>query len=138
MKLEDRLRGVLRRKGYAITTEETYVGWYRRFVRYFRMRHPLEMGTREVEEFLTHLAAELHVAAATQNQALNALVFLYREVLEVELKSLDALRAKRKKYLPVVLTTEETKRLLEGLRGEEWLMGACYMGVAFGWRSVWL
>ena len=102
-KLEDRLRGTLRVKGLALTTEETYVGWYRRYVKYSGMRHPQEMGAREVEAFLTHLAAELNVAAATQNQALNALVFLYKEVLKLELGPLDALRAKRKKYLPVVL-----------------------------------
>ena len=128
VKLEDRLRGALRVKGLAITTEETYVGWYRRYVKYFQMRHPQEMGAREVEEFLTHLAAELNVAGATQNQALNALVFLYKEVLKLELGPLDALRAKRKKYLPVVLTMEEVKRLMEGLRGQEWLMGALLYG----------
>ena len=128
VKLEDRLRGALRVKGLAITTEETYVGWYRRYVKYFQMRHPQEMGAREVEEFLTHLAAELNVAAATQNQALNALVFLYKEVLKLDLGPLDALRAKRKKYLPVVLTMEEVKRLMEGLRGQEWLMGALLYG----------
>jgi integron integrase len=128
VKLEDRLRGVLRVKGLALTTEETYVGWYRRYVKYSGMRHPQEMGAREVEEFLTHLAAELNVSPATQNQALNALVFLYREVLKLDVGPLDALRAKRKKYLPVVLTTEEIKRLMEGLRGEDWLRGALLYG----------
>ena len=128
VKLEDRLRGALRVKVLAITTEETYVGWSRRYVKYFQMRHPQEMGAREVEEFLTHLAAELNVAGATQNQALNALVFLYKEVLKLDLGPLDALRAKRKKYLPVVLTMEEVKRLMEGLRGQEWLMGALLYG----------
>lgn len=127
-KLEDRLRGTLRMKGLAITTEESYVGWYRRFVRYSGMRHPQEMGAREVETFLTHLAAELNVAAGTQNQALNALVFLYREVLKMDLGPLDALRAKRREYLPVVLTVDEVKRLMEGLRGEDWLRGSLLYG----------
>ena len=128
VKLEDRLRGTLRVKGLALTTEETYVGWYRRYVKWAGMRHPQEMGAREVEGFLTHLAAELNVAAATQNQALNALVFLYKEVLKLELGPLDALRAKRKKYLPVVLTMEEVKRLMGGLQGEDWLRGALLYG----------
>ena len=92
-------------------------------VKWAGMRHPQELGAREVEGFPTHLAAELNVAAATQNQALNALVFLYKEVLKMDLGPLDALRAKRKKYLPVVLTMEEVKRLMEGLRGEDWLRG---------------
>ena len=128
VKLEDRLRGTLRVKGLALTTEETYVGWYRRYVNWAGMRHPQEMGAREVEAFLTHLAAELNVAAATQNQALNALVLLYKEVLKLELGPLDALRAKRKKYLPVVLTMEEVKRLMGGLQGEDWLRGALLYG----------
>ena len=122
MKLEDRLRAVIRARGYAYTTEETYVGWYRRYVLHHRKRHPGEMGAREVEEFLTWLAAEQGVSAKTQNQALNALVFLYKEVLEQPLGALDALRAKEKKYLPVVLTQDEVKRLLGGLKGEEWLL----------------
>lgn len=128
VKLEDQLRGAVRLKGYAYTTEETYVGWYRRYVRHFQKKHPREMGAREVEAFLTYLAAELNVAAATQNQALNALVFLYKEVLKMDLGPVDALRAKRKKQLPVVLTNDEMKRLLAGLTGVEWLMAGLLYG----------
>ena len=122
MRLEDRLRARVRAKGYALTTEEAYAGWYRRFVLHHGKRHPEEMGEAEVEAFLTWLAAEREVAAVTQNQALNALVFLYREVLGKPLSGLDALRAKEKKYVPVVLTQEEVKRLLDGMDGVEWLM----------------
>lgn len=130
VKLEDRLRAAIRVKGYALTTEEAYAGWYRRFVRYHGLRHPAEMGAAEIREFLTWLAADRMVSASTQNQALNALVFLYRVVLEMDFEpgALEVLRAKRKQYLPVVLTPEEVKRLLSGLRGEEWLMGALLYG----------
>lgn len=117
-KLEHRLRRVLRRKQYSLKTEEAYVGWYRRYVLWHGKRHPETMGAREVEDFLTHLAADLKVAAATQNQALNALLFLYREVLELELAGIDAQRAKVSRRLPVVLTREETGRLLRGVEGE--------------------
>lgn len=127
-KLEDRLRAAVRVKGYAYTTEETYVGWYRRYVLHFKKRHPGEMGAREVEAFLTYLAAERNLAASTQNQAPNALVFLYKEVLRMPLDTLQALRAKEKTYLPVVLTVEEVKRLLEGLSGQEWLMAGLLYG----------
>ena len=117
-KLEDRLRGVLRRKHYSMKTEESYVGWYRRYVIWHGKRHPAEMGAREVESFLTHLAVTRKVAGVTQNQAMNALVFLYREVLDLKLEGIDALRAKHEKHLPVVLTKEEAGRLLRGVEGD--------------------
>jgi site-specific recombinase XerD len=81
------------------------------------MRHPAEMGTEEVAAFLTNLAVNKNLTASSQNQALNALVFLYREVLKMELEGLDAVRAKRSKYLPVVLTQDEVKTLLAGVKG---------------------
>ena len=104
-KLEDKLRGVLRLKQYSPRTEETYIQWYKRFVLFQaqatgRMRHPAEMGTEEVAAFLTNLAVNKNLTASSQNQALNALVFLYREVLKMQLEGLDAVRAKRSKYLP--------------------------------------
>ena len=82
-------------------TEETYVQWYLRYVRYHGLRHPAEMGAKEVEAFLTHLAVERGVGRATQNQALNALIFLYRHVLEKDLGEIAALRAPERKRLPV-------------------------------------
>lgn len=122
MKLEDQLREVLRRKHYSRRTEENYVGWYRRFVLWHKGRagqavHPAEMGAAEVEAFLTHLAVNRGVSAVTQNQALNAVLFLYREVLQQELEEISAQRAKHHKRLPVVLTQEEVKSLLAGVRG---------------------
>lgn len=115
-KLEERLRGVTRLKQYSKRTEECYVQWYKRYVLFHaqvsgRMKHPQEMGTEEVTAFLTNLAVNKNLAAASQNQALNALVFLYRKVLKMELEGIDAVRAKRPKHLPVVLTQEEMKLL---------------------------
>lgn len=121
-KLEDKLRGVLRLKQYSPRTEETYIQWHKRYVLFQAqasgmMRHPAEMGTEEVAAFLTNLAVNKNLTASSQNQALNALVFLYREVLKMELEGLDEVRAKRSKYLPVVLTHEEVKTLLAGPKG---------------------
>lgn len=118
MKLEDQLRAVLPLKHYSLKTEESYVGWYRRFVLWHGKRHPVEMGAPEVEAFLTHLAVNLSVAATTQNQALNALVFFYREVLKMELEGIAASRAKHSKRLPVVLTQEETTVLMKAMAGD--------------------
>jgi hypothetical protein len=92
MKLEDQLRAVLRFKHYSIRTEECYVGWYRQYVRFHGLRHPGELGGVEVEAFLTHLAVVRKLVAATQNQALNALVFLYRQVLEKEFEGVLVLQ----------------------------------------------
>ena len=122
MKLEDQLRGAIRLKHFSMKTEETYVGWYRRFVLWHGKRHPGEMGAGEVEAFLTHLAVNRGVGAVSQNQALNALVFLYREVLKVELAGIDAKRAKHSRRLPVVVTTGEVGALLNGVTGEAGLV----------------
>jgi hypothetical protein len=84
-KLLDKVRGVIRLKHYSIRTEETYVQWIRRFILFHHKRNPKDMGEEEVGEFLTHLAVNERVAAATQNQALNAIVFLYREILKRDL-----------------------------------------------------
>ena len=122
IKLEDQLRGAIRLKHFSIKTEETYVGWYRRFVLWHGKRHPQEMGAAEVEAFLTHLAVNRGVAAVSQNQALNALIFLYREVLKRELAGIDAKRAKHSPRLPIVLTTGEIGGLLKGVKGEAGLV----------------
>ncbi len=99
------------------------MGWYRRFVLWHKERagqaiHPADMGAAEVEAFLTHLAVNRGVGAVTQNQALNAVLFLYREVLKLELEGINAQRAKHHKRLPVVLTQEEVKALLAGVKGD--------------------
>ncbi len=116
--LEGQLRGVLRKLHYAHKTEESYVGWYRRYVLWHGKKHPRDLGTAEVTAFLTHLAVNRNVSAGTQNQALNAIVFLYRQVLEIELEGIDAERAKRTKRLPVVLTQSEVGQLLKCLSGD--------------------
>ena len=112
-KLLDRVRSRLRLKHYSIRTEAAYVGWIRRFIHFHGKRHPAEMGKIEVEAFLSALAVEHDVSAATQNQALSALLFLYKEVLEIELPWLDDVtRAKKPARLPTVLTVAETGDVL--------------------------
>jgi integron integrase len=117
MKLADQLRAAIRVRQYSLRTEQTYVDWLVRFVRFHGMRHPQELGDAEVSAFLTDLAARLDVSASTQNQALNALVFLYKHVLNKPLGELHAMRARRKEHLPVVLTPDETKRILGAMAG---------------------
>ena len=113
-RLLDQVRDKIRLKHYSIRTEQAYTDWVKRFVLYHKKRHPKEMGAQEVEQFLTHLAVNGNVAASTQNQAKSALLFLYRDVLGVELPWLDAVeQAKTGKRLPVVLTVQESTRLLD-------------------------
>jgi len=107
----------LRVRHYSPRTEECYVDWSTRYIRFHGLRHPKDMGAPEIECFLTDLAVQGHVAASTQNQALNALVFLYTQVLGLELGRLDAVRAKRPKHLPVVLSAEEVGRVLNAITG---------------------
>lgn len=90
--IESKLREELRKRGRAYRTEETYVGWYFRFVRFHQLRHPESMGVAEVEAFLTYLAMEREVAASTQGQAFHSLLFLYKEVLGIELKGIQAVK----------------------------------------------
>jgi site-specific recombinase XerD len=112
------VRDAIRRRHYSLRTEDSYVQWIRRFIYFSGKRHPREMGTAEVTAFLSHLARERNVAASTQNQALSALLFLYREVLQAPLPWLDELeRAQRPARLPTVLTREEVRRLLQRMRG---------------------
>jgi len=128
-RLLDQVRGKIRLKHYSIRTEEAYVDWIKRFVLHFDKRHPSEMGAREVEAFLTHLAVQGRVAASTQNQAKSALLFLYREVLEHDLPWLeDVERAKAPKRLPVVLTQEEAQTVLSRLKGTHWLVAGLLYG----------
>lgn len=115
-KLLDRMRQAIRVKHYSLATERTYVHWAKRFIYFHQKRHPAEMGAAEVEAFLSALATELAVSASTQNQAMHALLFLYRDVLAINLPWLDGItRAKIAKRLPVVLTIAETQALLRWL-----------------------
>jgi len=116
-KLLDQVRDAIRLKHYSYRTEQAYIGWIRRYILFHDKRHPKDMGGVEVEAFLTHLAVEGRVSASTQNQALNALLFLYRNVLNQELGKLDAVRAKRSKYLPAVLTRDEVRAILQNMSG---------------------
>ena len=128
-RLLDRVRATLRAKHYSPRTEEAYVGWIRRFIRFHGMRHPKGMGEPEVAAFLTHLAVEGHVSASTQNQAVSALVFLYRDVLDVQLGWLgDLIRAKRPIRLPVVLTRAEVRSVLAHLSGDKWVVAELLYG----------
>lgn len=112
-KLLDQVRDKIRFKHYSLSTEKTYIAWIKQFILYHQKRHPLEMGALEVEAFLTHLATQRHVSSSTQNQALSAILFLYREVLAVDLPWLDNFeRSKKPRRLPVVLTTQEIQALL--------------------------
>jgi len=128
-RLLDQVRQVIITKHYSPKTEKAYTSWIRRFVIFHGTRHPKELGAPEVSAFLTHLANERKVSASTQNQALSALIFLYREVLGRELPWLeDMVRAKRPGRLPTVLTVEETKALLACMHGVTWLVAALMYG----------
>ena len=128
-KLLDQVRARLRTKHYSIRTENQYVFWIRRFILFHDKRHPRELGAREVEAFLSDLAVNGRVAASTQNQALSALLFLYREVLEVDLPWLENLtRAKPSQRLPVVLTPAEVRAVLERMEGVYGLMARLLYG----------
>jgi integrase len=128
-RLIDRLRGAIRSRGYSRRTEKTYWYWIRYFIHFNGKRHPAEMGAAEVTAFLSWLATERNVAAATQNQALSALLFLYKHVLGQDLPWLgDMVHAKRPVRLPVVLTEGEVARLLDHVEGGARLMVALLYG----------
>jgi integrase len=112
-KLLDRTRRVLRRMHYAYRAEQSYLAWIKRFILFHGKHHPTHMGRAEIEAFLTHLAVKEMVAASSQNQALNALLFLYRYVLDHSIDfPLSSVRARRPKRVPTVLSREEVLRLL--------------------------
>ena len=128
-KLLDQVRGKIRLKHYSLRTEQAYADWIKRYILFHGKRHPKEMGAAEVEAFLTHLAVAGKVAASTQNQAKSALLFLYKEVLGVELPWLDNVEpAKAPKRLPVVLTRDEVQAVLSRLEGTHWLIVSLLYG----------
>lgn len=129
IRLLDRVRNAIRVRQYSMATEKAYVGWIRRFILFHRKRHPGEMGKQEVEAFLTHLAVNRSVSPSTQNQALQAILFLYLQVLEVELPWLDdVIRAKPKRRVPVVLSRSETKKLLKNIYPSQHLPASLMYG----------
>lgn len=127
-KLLDRMRDCLRTQHYSLRTEQAYVDWARRFILFHQKRHPKDMGVPEVEAFLTYLAVERKVAASTQNQALSALLFLYREVLRQPLADVDAVRARQPERVPTVLTKDEVARVLSAMSGPTQLMAKLLYG----------
>ena len=127
-KLLEQVSAKLRVLHYSIRTEEAYLDWIRRFILFHNKRHPSVMGAPEIESFLTDLAVNCHVAASTQNQAFSALLFLYRNVLEIELPNLNALRAQRPERIPVVLAPAEVRTLLAELDGIELLQAEILYG----------
>jgi len=127
-KLLDQMRDVLQTQHYSIRTEDAYVDWAKRFILFHQKRHPKEMGRVEIEAFLTHLAVDRHVAASTQNQALSALLFLYKKVLRQEVGSVDAVRARKPKRLPTVLTKTEALRVLNAMVGVPQVMAKLLYG----------
>lgn len=134
-RLIERMREAIRSRNYSRRTEKTYWYWVRYFIHFHGKRHPAEMGADEVSRFLTWLATERNVAAATQNQALHALLFLYKQVLGIDLPWLQGVtQAKRPARLPTVLTEEEVARLLANMDGTAWLMAALLYGA--GLRQI--
>jgi integron integrase len=128
-KLLDQVRDIIRRRHYSFRTEQAYVDWIRRFILYHHKRHPRDMAEEEVTEFLTHLARDRNVAASTQNQALSALLFLYKDVLKQEigwLKNVE--RARRPAKMPVVLSHTELKRVFAHMHGVPKLMAGLLYG----------
>ena len=128
-RLRDQVRAVIRVNRYSIRTEKSYWYWIRFFIRFHQLKHPKDMGPKEVNEFLTWLAVKRNVAAATQAQALNALVFLYSKVLDTPLGEIGSvIRSKKPKRLPVVLSHEEAMRIIESLKGIYRLLASLMYG----------
>ena len=118
-KLLDIVRDKIRLIHYSISTERTYIHWIKHYIFFHNKKHPIEMGKIQIEEFLTYLAVEKHVAPTTQNQAFSAILFLYKEVLGVDLtnENIQALRAQERKHIPVVLTKDEVSKVIENIEG---------------------
>ena len=128
-RLLDQVRDRLRLKNYAYRTEKSYLYWIKQYILFHNKRHPNELGGLEIEQFLTHLAVEKTVAASTQNQALSALIFLYREVLDLPLElTFQSVQARRPKHLPTVLSKTEVERVLRQMSGETLLMAQLLYG----------
>jgi len=129
MKLLDKVRVRIRLKGYSIRTEKSYVSWIKRFIIFHDKRHPSELGRSEIEEFLSHLVMELNVASSTQNQAFNAILFLYKQVLNSEMPdNINACRSKKPEKLPTVLSRDETMRIVRSMTGTHQLMAKLLYG----------
>jgi integron integrase len=128
-KLMESVRRTIQLNHYSFETEKSYSKWIKRFILFHGKRHPLELGAAEIEQYLSHLASERHVAASTQNQALSALLFLYQKVLDQNLPWLDDIvRAKRPLRVPVVLTRNEVAKILDAMHDQHWLAASLLYG----------
>ena len=128
-RLLDQVRSVIRARHYSRRTESAYLSWIKQYILYNEKRHPMEMGADEVGRFLSYLATERNVAASTQNQALNAILFLYRNVLKIDMGILEnVVRAKKPKRLPVVLNRTEVLKVLDGINGTPRLVASLLYG----------
>ena len=129
IRLLDQLRHQIRLRHYSYRTEQCYVGWVQRYIHYHGLKHPSGLGAADVERFLTHLAVDRKVAASTQAQALSSVLFLYKQVLNVDLPWLDnVVRASRPRRLPVVLTQAEARAVIAQLQGTAWLIVSLLYG----------
>ena len=128
-RLLDQVRDRIRMKHYSIRTEQAYASWIKRFILFHNKKHPKDMGKQEIESFLTHLALDLNVASSTQNQAFNAILFLYNQVLHQPLEdTISAVRAKKPRRLPTVMTNDEALAVLSALSGIHQLMAKLLYG----------
>ncbi|HEY5604358.1 MAG TPA: phage integrase N-terminal SAM-like domain-containing protein [Gammaproteobacteria bacterium] len=123
-----KIRQAIQVRHYSIRTGQSYITWIKQFIHFHGNRHPDTLGEKEIEQFLTHLACERNVTPSTQNVALNAILFMYRQVLDRELEKLSFNRASKPARLPVVLTTDEVVRVLNNLEGNAWLMANLLYG----------
>ena len=129
VKLLDKVRQCIRLKGYSIRTEKSYVSWIKRFILFHGKRHPQEMGKPEIEAFLSHLVMKRNVASSTQNQAFNAILFLYKYALDIDMpEDINALRSKKPVRVPTVMTREETLKLIAMMSGTHQLMAKLIYG----------
>jgi len=129
MKLLDQVRNVIQKKHYSLRTEQAYVDWIKRYIFFHNKRHPKDMGAPEIATFISHLATERKVAASTQNQAFNALIFLYKQVLGIDVGDIGKTeRAKKPQKLPTVMTREEVSMILSVMKGVHQLMARLLYG----------
>jgi len=121
-KLMDQVRDKIRLKHYAKKTEQVYVHWILKYIHYHGIKHPMHLGKTQIEGFLNHMAQKMMVSASTQNQAFSAIIFLYREVLGIDIDGINAMRAKGYKRVPVVLTVDEVGKVISRMHGTTKLM----------------
>ncbi|MCH8021840.1 phage integrase N-terminal SAM-like domain-containing protein [candidate division KSB1 bacterium] len=121
-KLLERVRIIIRTKHYSYSTEKTYIHWIRKYILFHNKRHPNNMGEPEIGRYISHLAVNKRVASSTQNQALCAILFLYKQVLKIEIGDLDITWAKKGKRLPVVFSPNEVRKIMSQLSGTKWIM----------------